>query len=150
MGCWRVAASLIDTVLLSLVALPLLAWIYGASYFSPSSSGVVAGSADLLITWIAPAIAVMAFWIYQQATPGKMAVSARVVDARTGAPLTLVQSLVRYAGYFVSTIPLCLGLIWVGLDRRKQGWHDKMAGTVVVRSRLRGPQPVVFEEREPR
>ena len=36
--------------------------------------------------------------------------------------------------YFVSTI-VFLGLIWVGIDSRKQGWHDKLAGTVVVRSR---------------
>jgi uncharacterized RDD family membrane protein YckC len=28
---------------------------------------------------------------------------------------------------------MCLGLIWVGIDKRKQGWHDKLAGTVVVR-----------------
>jgi len=26
-----------------------------------------------------------------------------------------------------------LGLVWVAFDRRKQGWHDKLAGTVVIR-----------------
>ena len=38
-----------------------------------------------------------------------------------------------------------VGLIWVGIDLRKQGWHDKLANTVVIRSRNRGPQPVHFE-----
>jgi len=37
----------------------------------------------------------------------------------------------------VSTIPLCLGLIWAGIDPRKQGWHDKMARTLVIRKKLR-------------
>jgi uncharacterized RDD family membrane protein YckC len=40
---------------------------------------------------------------------------------------------------------LGLGLIWVGIDPRKQGWHDKLANTVVVRPRNRGPVPVRFE-----
>ncbi|MEO8407836.1 MAG: RDD family protein, partial [Oxalobacteraceae bacterium] len=47
-------------------------------------------------------------------------------------------------GYFVSALPFCLGLIWVGLDKRKQGWHDKLAGTVVVRPKKRGTAPVRF------
>ena len=50
----------------------------------------------------------------------------------------------RYLGYYVSIIPLFLGLIAVAFDPRKQGWHDKLAGTVVVRPRNRGPQPVKF------
>jgi len=41
-------------------------------------------------------------------------------------------------------LPLGAGLIWVAFDRRKQAWHDKLAGTVVVRPRKRGPEPVRF------
>jgi len=70
-----------------------------------------------------------------------------VVDARTGGPLSVSQAILRYLGYFVSTIPLCLGLLWVGFDARKQGWHDKIAGTVVVRSKHRMPTPVTFARR---
>ena len=62
-----------------------------------------------------------------------MAISARVVDAKTGGRLTVGQSIGRYLGYFVSTIPFGLGLLWVAFDPKKQGWHDKLAGTVVVR-----------------
>ncbi|WP_141737159.1 RDD family protein [Marinobacter sp. X15-166B] len=43
----------------------------------------------------------------------------------------------------LSALPLCLGFIWVGVDKRKQGWHDKLAGTVVVRSI--GKEPVKFD-----
>jgi uncharacterized RDD family membrane protein YckC len=88
---------------------------------------------------------VVLFWMYRQATPGKMAIGARIVDARTGRPPGTKQLVGRYLGYYVSTIPFCLGLIWVAFDPRKQGWHDKLAGTVVVRPRVRGPEAVRFE-----
>ena len=52
--------------------------------------------------------------------------------------------MIRYLGYYVSAIPFGLGLLWVAFDPRKQGWHDKMAGTVVVRRR-RGAALVVFQ-----
>jgi uncharacterized RDD family membrane protein YckC len=135
-GFWvRVAASLIDTVLVLCVTLPLLFAVYGWSYLDASKTGSIAGGADFLLTWVAPAVAVVAFWLYRQATPGKMALSMRVVDAETGNTLTLGQSIGRYLGYFVSIIPFGLGLIWVAFDPRKQGWHDKLAGTVVIRAK---------------
>ena len=52
--------------------------------------------------------------------------------------------LVRYLGCYVSTIPLGLGLLRVGFDALKQGWHDKMAGTVGVRKKSGGTKPVQF------
>jgi uncharacterized RDD family membrane protein YckC len=146
-GFWvRVGATLIDTVLVVCVTLPILVAIYGWTYFDASRTAGTSTLADFLLSWVAPAVAAVAFWLYKQATPGKMALSMRVVDAKTGNTLTLMQSVVRYLGYFVSTIPFCIGLIWVAFDPRKQGWHDKLAGTVVVRAKNRGPEPVTFEK----
>ena len=143
-GFWpRVGASLIDTVLVLAITFPLLTWIYGSDYWVDGQ--LIKGPADFLISWVLPAIAIVLFWVYRQATPGKMAISARIVDARTGAPPSKGQLVGRYLGYFVSTIPLCLGLLWVAFDPRKQGWHDKLAGTVVVRPRNRGPAAVKFD-----
>lgn len=145
-GFWvRVGASLVDGVLLLFVTLPPLVAIYGWSYFD-ESTGFIAGFADFVLSWVAPAVATVAFWLYKQATPGKMAISARVVDAKTGNTLTGAQAIGRYVGYFVSSIPLGLGLIWVAFDPKKQGWHDKLAGTVVIRSENRGPEPVKFNK----
>ncbi len=77
-GFWvRVVATLIDTVLLVVITFPLLISIYGWAYFD-ESTGFIAGSMDFLISWVFPAIAVILFWIYKQAIPGKMAVSARM------------------------------------------------------------------------
>lgn len=142
-GFWpRVGAALIDSVLVLMVTAPLLTWVYGRGYWY--STQVLHGPADFVITWVLPAIAVILFWTYRQATPGKMAIGARVVDAVTGQPPTTRQLVIRYLGYYVSTIPLMLGLFWVAFDPRKQGWHDKLAGTVVVRSKHR-VEPVRFD-----
>ena len=146
-GFWiRVGAALIDSVLVIAITLPLLLWIYGPGYFGQETA-FIAGPADFVITWVAPAVAVIVFWLYRQATPGKMALSLRVVDATTGNTLSTGQAIGRYLGYYVSTIPLFIGLIWVAFDSRKQGWHDKLAGTVVIRAKSRGPEPVRFEPR---
>lgn len=88
----------------------------------------------------------IAFWLYKLATPGKMAIGATIVDARTGRRPSAGQLVIRYFGYIVSTLPLGLGLIWVAFDSRKQGWHDKLAGTVVVRRGSGGEVPVVFDD----
>lgn len=131
-GFWlRVGASIIDSILMMFITMPLLWAVYGKEYFE--SSSMVSGSADILISWVLPAVAVILFWTYKSATPGKMVIKARIVDARTGGKPSTGQFIGRYLGYFVSSIPLLLGLIWVAFDKRKQGWHDKLAGTVVVR-----------------
>lgn len=146
-GFWaRVGASIIDTVLLLLVITPLLISIYGWAYFDAQQTQFVAGPADVLISWIFPAVVIIFFWLRKQATPGKMMVSARVVDAVTGNSLSTGQSIGRYLAYFVSTIPFGLGLLWVAFDAKKQGWHDKLAGTVVVRAKHRHPEPVRFNK----
>lgn len=142
-GFWvRTGATIIDTLLVMVITFPLLVSIYGWKYFD--SDEILAGPADFLISWVLPAIAVIWFWTQKQATPGKAALSLRVLDAASGETLSINQSIGRYLAYFVATIPLGLGLLWVGFDSRKQGWHDKLAHTVVVREKNRGPEPVRF------
>ena len=130
-GFWaRLAASIVDNLLLVAVTWPLLLLIYGFSYLEQQS--VIAGPADALISWVLPAVIIITLWRRIQSTPGKLIFRARVVDADTGQPASLGRYVLRYVGYFLSAIPLGLGFIWVAFDKRKQGWHDKMANTVVV------------------
>jgi uncharacterized RDD family membrane protein YckC len=144
-GFWpRVGAAAIDSLLIVFITLPLLTAVYGREYWQ--SEAWVRGPADVFINRVLPAVAVVLFWIYRQATPGKMAISARIVDAKTGARPTTGQLVVRYLGYYVAMIPLFAGIIWVAFDPRKQGWHDKLAGTVVVRPKRRGPEAVRFDQ----
>jgi uncharacterized RDD family membrane protein YckC len=131
-GFWiRVGASLIDTLLLAIVTWPILTLIYGQSYWA--SEATVQGFWDALFSYILPAVAVIVFWVYKSATPGKMALKLKIVDANTGRKPSKGQLVGRYIGYYVSAILLCLGFIWVGIDKKKQGFHDKLAQTVVVR-----------------
>ncbi len=137
-GFWiRVGASLIDTILLMIIIIPLMSLIYGEDYWMGQT--LVFGFWDVLLNYVLPAVAVIVFWNYRSATPGKMAFRLKIVDADTGEAVPTGRLIGRYLGYYVSIIPLCLGLIWVGIDKRKQGWHDKLAGTVVVRDRRKEP-----------
>lgn len=141
-GFWiRVGASLIDTILLLIIILPILSAIYGGSYWLGES--YIQGFWDVVLSYIFPAIAVIIFWVSRSATPGKMALKLTIVDAKTGEKPTTQQFVIRYIGYYVSMLPLFLGIIWVGIDKRKQGFHDKMAGTVVLRNTQ--SEPVKFE-----
>ena len=131
-GFWiRVGASLIDTILIMVLTFPIAAAIYGEAYWD--SESLVAGLWDVVLSYILPAIAVIVFWVYKSATPGKMITNLIIVDAETGGKPSTGQFVGRYFAYYLSAIPLMLGFIWVAFDKRKQGWHDKLAGTVVIR-----------------
>jgi len=67
-------------------------------------------------------------------TPGKKMLGLKVIQT-SGAPMTLGIAFLRWVGYLVSGIVFYLGFIWVGIDVRKQGWHDKIAGTYVTKIR---------------
>jgi len=131
-GFWRrVLATAIDVLIVFVVEMPLLLAIYGREYLSLSREGY-AGFWDFLIQAVLPTVGVILFWRYLGATPGKLAIGARIVDAATGARPTTARLVVRYFAYIVSALPFFLGFFWIGFNRRKQGWHDKIAGTLVV------------------
>jgi uncharacterized RDD family membrane protein YckC len=131
-GFWeRLTAALIDVLILFVVSVPLLLAIYGRDYMTLAAEGYV-GFWDFMLQVVLPALAVILFWRYKGATPGKMAISAKIVDARTGGAPSTGRLVVRYLAYLLSALVLFLGFLWIAIDRRKQGWHDKIAGTVVV------------------
>jgi uncharacterized RDD family membrane protein YckC len=68
-----------------------------------------------------------------QGTPGLHLVDCRLVDARSGGAITLSQSVKRALGFLLAALPAGLGLAWMIWDKRRQGLHDKLAGTLVIR-----------------
>jgi uncharacterized RDD family membrane protein YckC len=65
-------------------------------------------------------------------TIGKRIMGVRVVPAKNGG-MTYKKAFIRYIGYIISEIPLFLGFLWIAFDKDKQGWHDKIAGTFVLK-----------------
>ncbi len=84
---------------------------------------------DFLVTGL---YFVLTWWL-AGGTAGQRLLGLRVVDQTSGERISLRQSVVRFFGYLLSIWVLCLGLIWAGVDTYKQGWHDKLAHTDVVR-----------------
>ncbi|MGL9757538.1 MAG: RDD family protein [Wolbachia sp.] len=78
-------------------------------------------------------------WIRFGATPGKLLLGLRVVNAQTFEKLTLKQAIKRFFSFILSTAPLFLGFIWASFDKRCQTWHDKIANTVVVTNKSLKP-----------
>ena len=72
------------------------------------------------------------FWAWRGQTPGKWIMRLKITQF-DGSPVTWGGALLRYCGYIISAVPLFLGFFWVGFDNRRQGFHDKIAETFVVR-----------------
>ena len=138
-GFWiRFGALLIDLVIMAIVLYVPLSLIYGEEYWLGDK--LIYGFWDVMLGYVVPFVATIWFWLRYLGTPGKMVMKLQIVDASTGGKMRTGQAIGRYFAYILSAVPLCLGFIWVGVDQRKQGWHDKLAGTVVIRNT--GKEPV--------
>jgi len=142
-GFWiRVGATLIDMLLIAVVsllaAMPVLFFINNFTYLEAEES---ARRLSILLDWALPAVLIILFWIYRQATPGKMAVRVKIVDARSGGKPSVGQCIGRYFAYFPSFMFFGIGILWVAFDERKQGWHDKLAGTLVIKEAKKPMRP---------
>ena len=132
-GFWiRCGAALIDMVVLIIIIVIPLIFIYGEALLTEDKS--IHGFWDIMLSYIVPFFGTLWFWLKYRGTPGKMATKLEIVDAVTGNSMSTGQAIGRYFAYILSTIPFGLGFIWIGIDKRKQGWHDKLASTVVVRN----------------
>lgn len=135
-GFWRrVGATIADAMwMLGLIVLilPYLKDIDYIDLLRDPESWQLEGVHNIVFNHIIPILITVFCWIKYGATPGKMLFDCEVVDARTYQKITFKQSIIRYAGYYVSIISFCLGFLWIIWDDRKQGLHDKIAKTVVV------------------
>ncbi|HQU14538.1 MAG: hypothetical protein B7Z66_02735 [Chromatiales bacterium 21-64-14] len=137
-GFWRrVAATLIDVLMLALLSGTLLYLLRGPAYLQEIASDAdplgVHGWQNVVINYVLPLVLTVFMWVRFLGTPGKLLLGCQVVDARTRARLGIRQATVRYFAYLASILPFGLGFLWIGWDRRKQGFHDKIAGSVVIR-----------------
>jgi len=136
-GFWRrLGAGLIDIGLVLTLTAPLLYLIYGPAYFSWFIEDFALFNFydlwEALLTRALPLVALITFWTRAGATPGKRLMHCKIVDARTHQLPSIRQAITRCVCYAVSSLPLNLGFFWIGWDKRKQGFHDKLAKTVVL------------------
>ena len=122
----RFISSIIDGIILYVIGFVLgfvLGLLFGRS-IAPLANviGVVIGIGYYLYYWSAK----------EGETPGKKAMGLRVIKT-DGTPITLGTAGIRYVGYIINSLVILIGWIWVLIDGQHQGWHDKLAGTVVVK-----------------
>ncbi len=143
-GFWiRFVALIIDLFLMAIVLYLPLRFIYGEEYWD--GSRFIYGFWDVLLGYVIPVVGVIWFCLRFLGTPGKIVTNLKIVDSSTGRKMSVGQAIGRYFAYIPATLPLGLGLIWIGIDPKKQGWHDKIAGTVVIRGKTESI--VEFEEK---
>jgi len=118
-GFWeRMGAAFLDIVLVSIIF------------------GIVGGFFHRYVgPWIGYPIVLAYFaglWAWRGTTVGGIVLNLKVVRM-DGQPVTFVVALVRGLAAAFSVVVLFLGFLWIAWDRDKQGWHDRIAGTVVIR-----------------
>lgn len=127
----RALALMIDQIILSATEFLILVPLFGWNISQADTWGQWIVTTFML--WIFPAMYCVLFWIFYSATPGKMLLRLRIIDGKTGNEPTPRQSVIRYVGYFLSILPLGIGLAWAAFDHKKRGWHDFLAETEVIR-----------------
>ena len=140
-GFWaRVGGAIIDNIVTQAVSMiggvilgAVIGGIMGGAGATMEDISIVCQLAGfifgLLIDWLYHAIMESSSC---QGTLGKMAIGAKVVNA-SGNRISFAQATGRHFGKIISALFFCIGYMMVGWDERKQGLHDKMAGTFVVR-----------------
>lgn len=137
-GFWaRFAANFLDGILISIFVSPASIRVIYLLSKGKIRSDWISESACVAIAfysvlYILSQVILLVLWYKKQASIGKMAISAKIVDARTGKAPTKGQLIGRYFAYWLSGFPLGLGFLWIAFDSKKQGWHDKLAGTAVI------------------
>jgi len=124
-GFWvRFFAVFIDFLGVGIVS-NIISGVMGADPMSTSSSS------------INTLLGVLYFCYFWSAQGGGQTLGMRVLNIKVirtdGSSLTILQAFIRYIGLFVSILCLFIGVIWAAFDANKQGWHDKIASTYVVR-----------------
>lgn len=139
-GFWiRLGASIIDGIIIFFISFVLsrflLSNIYGYRFSLLPSFFWFPVPWLYYLFWFP--VSWLYYWLFtglKGQTPGKMVVGIKVVDARGDRVGLGVAALREILGKTLSAYVLCIGFLWIIGDRKKQGWHDKIASTYVVKA----------------
>ncbi|SEM70530.1 Uncharacterized membrane protein YckC, RDD family [Syntrophus gentianae] len=149
-GFWkRSFAYLVDKIILFFICLLFL--VVGLSALSSGFNGLEPGKIIgrfSLIYYLTTHLLGMLYFTYFHGisgqTPGKMLLGLQVIQS-SGEKMTLGLAFLRWVGSIFSGLILYLGFLWIIFDRKKQGWHDKIAETLVI---CRYEEPLFSEEEQ--
>ena len=135
----RIVAYIIDAIIAGIV-MGIIYFVFGLVIAAIAGTGSEAATAaGLLIGLVAVALVGFLyfpyFWVKKQGqTPGHKLMHLRVVRAADGGALTWGSGILRVIGYAINSIVfgLPIGWIWILIDAQRRGWHDIIAGTLVV------------------
>jgi uncharacterized RDD family membrane protein YckC len=146
-GFWiRLVARIVDGIILS-VPVAILFFIFiaiaggiASTTNSTDQNAQAAVGIGLVGAWllvgllslVGTVVYYVYFWGTSGTTLGMRLFKLRIVDANTGGSIGIPRAIVRYLMAIVNTIACYIGWIWVAFDPRKQGWHDKVANSVVI------------------
>ena len=137
-GFWiRFLAFLVDDFILIAIFLMMVPFVRSPltqlmANLDQEYKAMLSGLVDLIVGSIILVYNVL-FVGLKGATPGKMVLGLKVVKV-DGSPVGITIAVVReMVGKAVSIIVLYFGFIWIAFDAKKQGWHDKIADTVVIK-----------------
>lgn len=137
----RLVAYIIDWIIIGFVigifyAIGIGVIAGGATVDSAGNASLGAGAGiGLVVMVIGVLVAVFWkpwFWSHGGQTPGYKILGMRVVRLQDGGPLSFGTAFLRLIGYLISGFLFYLGFIWIIFDAQHQGWHDKIANTVVI------------------
>jgi uncharacterized RDD family membrane protein YckC len=114
----RIGAALLDCILISLLV----------TVFGPRLGHVCPGPWPVLLLLVY----FVGLWTWRGTTVGCAICGLKIVRA-DGRPVTLGVAIVRALASLLSLAVAGIGFFWIAWDREKQAWHDKVAGTLVVR-----------------
>ena len=101
--------------------------------FEPTPLGITLLVITITIVAVISLLYFPWFWARGGSTPGMRLFGLVVVRDIDGAPIGWGTALLRLVGWYVSSLVLYIGFIWIFVDKRRRGWHDLIAGTVVIR-----------------
>ena len=134
----RLLAVILDTLVAFAFMLPGFLFIAYGVLLDPSHPSIVAAAFGASLTFVlSMALLGVLFVMWAQGqTPGKRILGLRVIKLDTGKPASFWRMVLRdYIGKAISGAICYLGFIWALLDSNKRTWHDKIAGTIVVKER---------------
>jgi uncharacterized RDD family membrane protein YckC len=129
----RLIAYIIDAIVVTVVTMVLLVLAALAWAVIGNGAGITVFFFGLLAVIVVSLAYFPWFWARGGQTPGMRPFDLRVVRDSDGGPLSGGQAIVRLIGLWVNAIVFYLGYIWIFIDARRRGWHDLIAGTVVIK-----------------